>query len=138
MTYGRGESFVERIERLAQRSLNDGAAAEQRHADRSARAVEALEAIDAKFATVMTAAPQCFATGQPQTEQPEQSSRLLSWRATKPPRTLTITADRGQVNDRVEGRWLLHREISGFGAVQNLRHRDRGPPELLRQVWSVG
>jgi hypothetical protein len=93
MTYGRGESFVQRIERLSQRSLNDGAAAEQRQADRIARAVEALESVQAKFATVVNAGSGCFEMGQPQAAGAERSSLFLSWRPTKPQRTLTITAD---------------------------------------------
>ncbi len=96
MTYGRSESFVQRIEILSQRSLNDAAAAAQRQADRIARAVEALESVQAKFTTVVNAGSQCFAMGQPPAAGADPSSRFLSWMATKPQRTLTITADREQ------------------------------------------
>lgn len=93
MTHSRSESFVQRIERLSQRSLNDGAASEQRQADRIARAVEALESVQAKFATVVNSGSQCFEMGQPQAAGADRSTLFLSWRSTKPQRTLTITAD---------------------------------------------
>ena len=96
MTYGRNESFVQRIEILSQRSLNDAAASEQQQADRVARAVEALEAVQAKFTTVVNAGSPCFERGQPSPAGTDRSRCFLSWTATQPPRTLTITADRDQ------------------------------------------
>jgi len=96
MTYGRDESFVQRIEILSQRSLNDAAASEQLQVDRIARAVEALESVQAKFTTVVNASSQCFTMGQPPAAGSDPSSLFLSWMATKPQRTLTITADREQ------------------------------------------
>src|SRR5215475_7606085 len=43
-----------------------------------------------------------------------------------------------EVDDQVELRWLLHGQVTGLGALEDLVDVARGAPEEVRQVCSIG